>query len=161
MNKFWGPIIFLLLINCGEKDQSEAQAFARAHYKMYDFFQFYEDFYIRFNDSADIEMYFLFGYDSLTLYETYYNNTPFAKEDFYRDITSDCFVHGWDDCEPAFNSTVGFLLDSSAYTYLYMHYNADTTWLVNRYSKPDTSLLGKGVFGYSRNCEKYKEMLLK
>jgi hypothetical protein len=160
MLKYFVLLSALLIISCGEKDQSEAHAFARAHYDMYDFFHFYEDFNALFNDSNTIYPDFLFGYDSLSLYNTYYNNTPFAEEDFYCDITYNSFVQGWDDCEPVFNSKDGFVLDSSTYTYFYTYFNADTTWLVNRYSKSDSSLLEKGIFGYSRNCGKYREMLL-
>lgn len=160
MLKYFIILSVLLSLYCGEEDQSEAYAFARQHYQVDKFLKFYEDFRVFYNDSLNEEFDFIFGYDSLTLYNKYKDSLDLYEEDLFWDIQFGPFLQGWDDCEPYFDSTNGFNLDSMhVYSFYYTYYNADTTWLLNRHAKSDTTLLEPAIMGYSQNCLTYISML--
>lgn len=153
----------------GRDKKEDARDFADVHFIDTAFFNFYKDFEI-YVDTMDVDTILIFG-ESVSYYENKYTGITGKshdindRQDFDRDIGTDAFVQGWDDCEPPFNSIDGFgKLDSTIpcidSLYYFKTYNTtDTLWLLNMYNIANNTLVKSGVFGYSKRQVKYNEMI--
>ena len=153
----------------GRDKKEDARDFADAHFNPDTFITFYKDFEI-YVDTFDVDTILIFG-ETVDYYENKYKGITGKshdindRQDFDRDIGTDAFVQGWDDCEPSFNSLSGFgNLDSTILffdsSYYFTTYNTtDTLWLLNMYKVANKTLVNSGVFGYSKNQDKYNHMI--
>jgi len=114
--------------------------------------------------NVDDDLTFIFG-ETLEQFKTKYtgiNNKSHDykyRQDYDRDIGTNPFVQGWDDCELRFDSSSGYILDDAAYAYHYTYYTSDTLWEVNMTSKDGTDTLQSGIYGYSARQVKYNGIM--
>lgn len=153
----------------GRDQKEEARNFADVHFIDTAFFNFYKDFEI-YIDTFDVDTILIFG-ESVGYYENKYtgitgkNHDIDDRQDFDRDIGTEAFVQGWDDCEPPFDILKGYDNPDSTKTYFdskyyFTTYNtSDTLWLLNMYNVATNTLVNSGVFGYSKNQNKYNHMI--
>ena len=128
------------------------------------FFTFYEDFEQLISpESIDVDIYMIF--DTLSNYKKKFTPEKLAdyesdeRQDFDDAIGDESFVQGWDDCEPSFDAS-GFDITDSTDMYYFRPYNTtDSIWVLYMYEIGSNALVKSGVFGYSKNQEKYNDMV--
>jgi hypothetical protein len=151
----------------GRDKKEEARDFADLYYNPNKFFQFYQDF-AQYTEpesmNVDDDLTFIFG-ETLEQYKAKYTDIKNKshdykyRQDYDRDIGTNPFVQGWDDCELHFDPSSGYILDDAAYAYHYTYYTSDTLWIVNMTSKDGADTLQSGIYGYSAKQGKYNDIM--